>query len=82
MDEKIVLLRDYLPIFLVENSSIYSILSKGIHSLTEDECLEFFEPMKLGIELILDEKIEQEEKANKISHTRKSLELIKSKLQR
>ena len=82
MDEKIVLLRDYLPVFLAEHSSIYSILSKGLHSLTEDECLEFFEPVKLGIELILDEKVEQEEKANKISHTSKQLESIKSKLQK
>ncbi len=81
VDERILLLRKYLPNFLVENRKIYIILSKGIHSLTEDECLQFFEPIKLGIELILDEKIEQEEKTLKISSTRKNLESIKSKLQ-
>jgi len=59
MDEKIGLLKDYLPEFLVKNKIIYSILSKGIHELSEDECLKYFAPVKLGIELILDEKLEK-----------------------
>lgn len=41
MEEKIKHLKNFLPAFLIENYSIYSILSKGIHSLTEDECLEY-----------------------------------------
>ena len=79
-DERILMLKDSLPSFLVENRVIYSILSKGIHSLTEEECLEHFEHLRLGIELILDEKIEQEEKAKKISRARKDLGSIKSEL--
>lgn len=65
MNERIVLLKDYLPEFLVKNSVIYGILSKGIHELSEQECLEIFPAVKLGIELILDDKIkllEQKEK--------------------
>ncbi len=79
-DEKILMLKDSLPSFLVENRVIYSILSKGIHSLTEEECLKHFEPLKLGIELILDEKIEEEEEAKKISRAKKDLDLIRSDL--
>jgi len=80
MDEKILMLRDFLPSFLVQNRTIYSILSKGIHSLAEEECLRYFEPLRLGIELILDEKIEQEDRAKKISKARKALDSIRSEL--
>lgn len=65
MDEKIKIIEDYLPEFLVENRSLYAILSTGIHDLTEDECLQYFEAVKIGIEQILDEKIIQKEKADK-----------------
>src|SRR5262245_58568407 len=54
MDEKIRLLEDKLPGFLVENRAIYSILSSGVHELTEQRCLDIFEPLRVGIELILD----------------------------
>jgi len=70
MNEKIKLLVDYLPDFLFENREIYGILSKGIHELTESECLEFFPVMQVGIELILDEKYEEalkEEKKKAVS---------------
>lgn len=59
MAEKIKLLKTELPDFLVENNSLYSILSIGTHELTEDTCKEYFPTVKLGIELILDEKLEQ-----------------------
>lgn len=67
MEDKILSLQEFLPSFLVTNRSMYSILSKGIHELTEDECLSHFELMKEGIEAILDEKLrkEEEEKRNK-----------------
>ncbi len=80
MEDKILLLQDRLPPFLVENRSLYGILSKGIHSLTEKECLELFEPMRVGIELILDEKIEQEQRRTKIENARRTLAAIKGKL--
>lgn len=66
MDGKIQLLKESLPNLLVINKSLYSILSKGIHELNEDECLNVFPIIKLGIELILDEKIEKLERDNKI----------------
>lgn len=55
MEEKIELLEDHLPDFLVRNKKIYGILSKGIHELREDECLSAFEMLKQAIFFILDE---------------------------
>jgi len=49
MDKKIIKLKAKLPSFLSEHSKIYSILSKGIHALTEDECLAHFDALKTGI---------------------------------
>ncbi|WP_242238124.1 hypothetical protein [Bacillus cereus group sp. BfR-BA-01316] len=71
MDEKILMLKAYLPGFLVENRKLYGILSKGIHELDEKTCLELFPNVKVAIELILDEKIHQLEKESKIQSARK-----------
>lgn len=82
MDEKIKLLKNYLPEFLVQNRQLYAILSKGIHELTEKECLDLFPNVQLAIELILDEKIHQKEKQKKISSVQKfvsaTIERLKS----
>jgi hypothetical protein len=58
MEDKVEILKNYLPSQLVELKSVYKILSKGLHELSEKECLAYFEPLKLSIELILDQKIE------------------------
>lgn len=65
MSEKIDILKGHLPTFLVKHSGMYSLLSKGVHELTEDECLRHFDTIRIGIELILDEKIKQKEQAEK-----------------
>jgi hypothetical protein len=62
MEDKVELLKDYLPSQLIEMKSVYSILSKGVHELSEQKCLAYFEPLKLSIELILDQKIEMDVK--------------------
>lgn len=67
---KIKLAKDTLPDFLVSNTKIYSILSKGIHELNEEECKKSFPILRQAIEMILDQQIEQkeqEEKRKKIS---------------
>lgn len=61
-DKKIETLKDYLPEALVKNKAIYGIVSKGIHELSEEECLDMFQPLLIGIELILDEVLAQKEK--------------------
>ena len=80
MDEKIKIVKDYLPEFLVDNRGIYAILSKGIHSLTENECLEYFDTVKIGIEQILDEKIIQKEKADKAIRAREAIQKVHGKI--
>jgi len=74
MDERIKMLKEYLPEFLVENRKLYAILSKGIHQLGEDECQKYFETVKIGIEQILDEKIVQKEKAEKMAYAREAIQ--------
>jgi len=73
MDEKISLLRSHLPRFLVENKAMYSLLSKGIHELSENECLKHFDPLYTGIELILDELLVQHEREQKEAKAKKAL---------
>ncbi len=80
MDEKIGLLQHHLPSFLVQNRSLYSILSKGIHELSEQECLQYFSSVHMGIELILDEKIEQEERRKKIERASHAIADVRRKL--
>ncbi len=73
MDEKIAVLKQHLPSFLVENRTLYGIMSRGIHTLPESECLSAFPIVKLGIELILDEKLEQYEREQKIDQAKSSI---------
>lgn len=63
--KKIDILKDYLPPFLVDNKKIYSILSKGVHELEEQECRDFFPVLRTSIEIILDEQIEKMERDKK-----------------
>lgn len=82
MEEKIKSLKGYLPSFIVENNSIYGILSKGIHELTEEECLAYFDCMRQSIELILDERLELLEKKKKIDEVKKTLNSITSQIKK
>ena len=64
-DEKIKLLKDFLPQILIDNSNVYGIISKGIHELGEEECLKMFPLLLIGIESILDDLIAKKEKQTK-----------------
>lgn len=80
MDQKIELLASQLPAFLVENKAIYSVLSMGIHELDEQTCLAHFDTLRVGIEIILDEKLEEFKKIEKIEKAKKKLKDLKSKI--
>ena len=80
MDEKVILLKDYLPEFLSKNKSIYSILSVGVHSLSENDCLMYFDSIKTAIELILDEKLEKIQKQIKLDEANKKIDAINQSL--
>ncbi len=78
--DRIDMLKDYLPKFLLENKSLYSILSIGIHALDESDCLKYFETIRVGIELILDEEIEEIKKNQKIDNARKFINDINKRI--
>ncbi|MFA5169655.1 MAG: hypothetical protein WC420_02885 [Candidatus Paceibacterota bacterium] len=80
MMEKIEALKSFLPTQLFEMKGIYSILSNGVHELTEEECLKYFGPLKLSIELILDQKIEEIQKREKDEMVKKELQKIQQEL--
>jgi len=61
MDEKIALMKDHLPHSLVEARKIYKIFSLGIHELTNDACLRFFEAGKRSIVMILEDDLKKQQ---------------------
>jgi hypothetical protein len=80
MMDKVETLNAYLPSQLVEMKGVYSILSKGVHELTEEECLQYFAPIKLSIELILDQKIEEAKRIEKDTMVKKQLQKIQQEI--
>lgn len=80
MVNKVELLRDYLPSQLLEMKSVYKILSKGVHELSEQECLKYFPALKLSIELILEQKIEIEAKRKRDKEVKRQLEKINKEI--
>lgn len=80
MDKRVSALNKYLPKQLVEMKVVYSILSSGIHNLEEEECLSLFGPLKLSIELILDEHIKSEEEANRAADVKGQISKIQQNL--
>lgn len=79
MEKKIELLKDKLPLILVETKHLYSILSKGIHELEENECVENFDIILMGIKFILDEELAKKEKDNSINIYKKGINKLHSK---
>ncbi|RON60840.1 short-chain dehydrogenase [Pseudomonas fluorescens] len=79
MAERIQLLAGHLPDFLVENRSMYKILSQGLHELTEEECLAAFPILKMGIELVLDEQLAAKAKQQKLEQAKKAIHGLVSK---
>jgi len=82
MEEKILFLKDELPAFLVENRRIYGILSTGIHELSEQECLDYFEVVKNGMELILDEHLHKHNQAAKRKSTADAIANVSGKIKK
>ena len=80
MEDKVESLKGSLPSQLLEMKSIYGILSKGVHGLSEEECLRYFAPLKLSIELILDQKIEEAKKRERDVLVKKQLQDIHQEL--
>lgn len=73
VSERIAMLRGYVPDFLADHPTLYSILSKGIHELSENECLKHFPVVKVGIELILDDKLDKLHRQQKLKDVSKAI---------
>lgn len=80
MEDKIDLLKDFLPLFLVEQRKLYSILSKGLHALAEAECLESFPIVRAGIELILDQKVAAKQQQDKMQDAKKRIAALQKRI--
>lgn len=67
--ERIQLLKGYLPDMISANPAIYGIVSKGIHELSEEDCIKYFPMLKDSIILTLKQwakKKEEQEAENKL----------------
>lgn len=53
---------------------LYGVLSKGVHKSSEDECKELFPYVKFAIDIMLDKKIAQKEREEKIKDLQKKLQ--------
>jgi hypothetical protein len=80
MEEKIKLLKGFLPDMITDQPKIYGVVSKGIHELSEDECLKYFPVLKDGIVMILDDIVAKKEKEKAAAEYKKSLNGIISDL--
>lgn len=78
--EKIQALKKYLPTSMAKLTPLYGILSKGIHELTEEECLAYFDTMKLAIELILKQKLQQKQEEDEENETIRRLQAATQQL--
>ena len=74
MDNKLKMLENHLPDVMKDNKSLYGVLSKGIHELSEKDCLLYFPVLRQVIELILDdiEYTRQKEQKKKEAHNKLS----------
>ena len=69
MENKLQLLSNHLPDVIMDNKPLYGVLSAGIHSLSEEECLKYFSVVRAVIELILDDRehVRQMEEKKKVA---------------
>ena len=59
---------------------IFENLIEDVHQLYEDDCLDAFPIIKLGIELILDEKLQQRERDDKLKKTASEISKLTSRI--
>ncbi|UTI43256.1 hypothetical protein [Niallia sp. RD1] len=83
MQEKVKQLHELgkIPDYLNENKTfIYGILSKGLHQLTEKDCLANYEPLKEAILIILKENSDLEKREKIKKETSKKLNSIHTEM--
>lgn len=78
--ERIQKLKDYLPDVMVENASVYGILSKGVHELEEETCIKAYSLMKNTIVEILEDLLAKREKKERRKTLSKDINQLHSTL--
>lgn len=82
MSDKINILKDTLPDFLVQNKHMYSILSSAVHELDEDICKGAYPFIKDSILMILDQEIDRISSEKKEQNLTKELQNFQALLGR
>lgn len=80
MKERIDALKDHLPDYLVTNKVLYSVVSKGIHELSEDDCNEYFPLVTSVLNHILTELKERKETEKSKAEMTKKLDELGGKI--
>lgn len=80
MVDRIKMLKDYLPDVLANNPTVYSIISKGIHELSEEDCIEYFPIVKECIFMTLEKWEQARKKADSEKQLGAALSRIASKM--
>ena len=78
--EKIKILKDYLPDIISSNAKIYGIVSKGIHELSEEECINYFPVLQEALFLILRQWSQKRKEKETIQKIEASLSVIATEI--
>ncbi|SFU49019.1 hypothetical protein SAMN05216480_10536 [Pustulibacterium marinum] len=76
--EKLQAIKDQLPKLLVETPEMYSVLSLGIHELSEEECKKYYKPLESAILFILNEELSNIEQKERMSQVQNEIKKIHS----
>jgi hypothetical protein len=79
MNDKLGMLKSHIPDFLYDNREIYGVLSQGIHSLSESECLELFSVLKNSIVIILEDDLTKKQELETRAMAAKSLKAFSAR---
>ena len=78
MAERIGALKDMLPPAVVQYKDAYSILSKGLHELGEEECKRHFPVIRAAVIMMLEQRYEAAEKAKVAADLERAIAAIAS----
>ena len=78
VSDRIKLLKDYLPEMINSNPAIYGIVSKGIHELSETDCVTYFPVMRDSIFVILRQWEEKRKEREAVKQLEASISTITS----
>lgn len=80
VSERIKLLKAYLPDMINSNPAIYGIVSKGIHELSEDDCIKYFPVLQVAIFMILRQWAQKRKEQDAIKKLEASISSIATEL--